>query len=146
MKKPLSPLPPGLKYALLQIPGALLICLALFLLQRWLRFSGWIVWGGLALWLVKDALMYPLVRKAFLPEGNGEGNPMIGSRGIARERLDPDGYILVRGELWRAQLPEGAPTVEKGETVRILRMRGLTLLVEAEPKPERKGNSPPSSP
>ncbi len=143
MKKPRPTLPPALKYALLQIPGALLVYLALFLLQRWLHFSGWIVWGGLALWLVKDAIVYPLVRKAFLPHLEEEGNPLIGSRGFARERLDPGGYILVRGELWRAELPQGSPPVEKGEAVRVRRMRGLTLLVEAES--ERKGNSPPVS-
>jgi membrane protein implicated in regulation of membrane protease activity len=143
MKKPRHPPPPVFKYALLQIPGALLVFLTLFLLRQWLHFSVWIVWGGLVLWLVKDALMYPLVRKAFLPLREEEDNPMIGSCGIASERLDSGGYIQVRGELWWAELPEGAPPVDKGDPVRIRGMRGLTLLIEAEPKQEREGKSPP---
>jgi membrane protein implicated in regulation of membrane protease activity len=136
-------MPAAVKYALLQIPGAVLFLLVLVLLQSWLHYSGWIVWGLLALWLVKDAALFPFVRNAFLPHLEEESNPLVGCRGIARESLDPGGYILIRGELWRAKVPAGAAPVQKGESVRVRRVQGLTLLVE--PDPGQKEDSPPTS-
>jgi membrane-bound serine protease (ClpP class) len=46
---------------------------------------------------------------------------------VARERLAPEGLVLVQGELWRA-VAQGAP-VEPGETVRVVSVNGLTLNV-----------------
>jgi membrane protein implicated in regulation of membrane protease activity len=135
MKKNRVPMPP--------IPGAVLFLLVLLLLRHWLHYSGWIVWGLLALWLMKDAALFPFVRTAFLPHREEESNPLVGGLGIARERLDPGGYILIRGELWRAEIPPGAPPVQMGEPVRVLRVQGLTLQVEADPG--KKEDSPRTS-
>jgi len=57
---------------------------------------------------------------------------MIGERGMAEERLNPEGYISVRGELWRAESIHDVSPIEKGDRIRICGIRGLTLLVEAE--------------
>ncbi len=57
---------------------------------------------------------------------------MIGMQGNARDRLDPSGYIHIRGELWQAELIEGASPIDKGEDVRIMGNRGLILLVESD--------------
>ena len=53
---------------------------------------------------------------------------LLGQTGIARERLQPEGQVLVQGELWRA-VARGTP-VEEGSRVRVVDVNGLTLTVE----------------
>jgi membrane-bound serine protease (ClpP class) len=52
---------------------------------------------------------------------------MIGATGIARERLAPEGQVLVGGELWRA-VAQGE-SLEEGAPVRVVGVDGLTLTV-----------------
>jgi membrane-bound serine protease (ClpP class) len=55
---------------------------------------------------------------------------LLGVEGAVVEDLDPVGRVRVRGESWRAVLPDGAPAVRAGSRVRVRQMRGLTLEVE----------------
>jgi len=57
---------------------------------------------------------------------------MIGARGLVKERLDPEGYIQVAGELWKAEHVETDMPVEKGIQVRTVKMEGLKLFVIIE--------------
>jgi membrane-bound serine protease (ClpP class) len=52
---------------------------------------------------------------------------MVGHVGVVRRALDPEGQVLVDGELWRAVTPDGP--VPAGENVEIVRVDGLTLTV-----------------
>ena len=119
-----------MKYALLQVPELALLILVLLLVRRWAGYPPWIFWAVLVLWIIKDAALYPVYRKALSSDETSDS--VIGARGIARERIAPSGYILVRGELWRARLREGAPAVEEGDPVRVLKMEGLTLEIVPE--------------
>ena len=51
---------------------------------------------------------------------------MLGAVGVARQRLDPQGTVLVRGEYWTATSDE---TVQPGESVEITGIEGLRLRV-----------------
>jgi membrane-bound serine protease (ClpP class) len=66
------------------------------------------------------------------PGGGREG--MLGSVGLARERLDPDGMVLVRGEYWTAT---SETPVDRGESVEVVGIDGLRLRVRptASPRP-----------
>lgn len=91
-------------------------------------------------WILKDILLYPLLRRAY--EGRpSKSHPMIGEKGIARDRLDPEGYAWVRGELWRARVAQGSAPVEPGRPLIVQDARGLTLEVIADP-PARADRSP----
>ena len=57
---------------------------------------------------------------------------MIGKQGMTRERLAPAGYVLVQGELWKAESTDADQTIESGKSVRVVRVDGLKLYVEAE--------------
>ena len=57
---------------------------------------------------------------------------MIGLRGITKDRLNPSGYISVRGELWKARVIEEGHPIEKGENVIVQGAKGLTLFVGHE--------------
>ncbi|MEB3861721.1 MAG: hypothetical protein GSR84_05830 [Desulfurococcales archaeon] len=55
---------------------------------------------------------------------------LIGARGRVVEDLDPEGMVMVGGELWRAVSAQG--TIPKGSIVRVKAIEDLTLIVEAE--------------
>lgn len=53
---------------------------------------------------------------------------MLGLVGVAREELNPEGGIFVRGELWRARAKSGA--IQKDKKVKIVGADNLILIVE----------------
>ena len=59
------------------------------------------------------------------PSTGAEG--LVGRTGTVRERLGPEGQVMVSGELWRAVV-EGEP-LEPGAQVRVMAVDGLTLRV-----------------
>jgi membrane protein implicated in regulation of membrane protease activity len=119
------------RYWLLQLPALALLVLILVFAQRWVDLPSWIFWGALAIWVLKDAVLYPFVWRAYDWDHAADSNPMLGARGTAKERLAPLGYVQVRGELWQAELTEGSRPVEEGEPILVEEIRGLTLIVRA---------------
>ncbi len=57
---------------------------------------------------------------------------LVGRTAVARSRLDPEGWVLAAGELWRAVAEEGP--VEEGEVVEVIRMEGFRLHVRRRDK------------
>ncbi|MFN2421161.1 MAG: nodulation protein NfeD [Gemmatimonadota bacterium] len=51
---------------------------------------------------------------------------LVGERGVVRRRIDPQGQVAVRGEIWAARADE---TIEPGETVEVVEAQGLVLRV-----------------
>jgi membrane protein implicated in regulation of membrane protease activity len=117
------------RYWLLQLPELALLVLILGFAQRWVDLPAWIFWGALLIWVVKDAVLYPFLWRAYDWDHVADSNPMLGARGTAKERLAPLGYVKVRGELWQAELIEGSRAVEEGEPILVEEIRGLTLIV-----------------
>ena len=66
---------------------------------------------------------------------------MKGIFGVAEERLAPEGYIRVRGELWRARVARSDMIIEEGTKVLVVGGRGLTLSVE----PQSQNDDTPST-
>lgn len=56
---------------------------------------------------------------------------MVGQVGIVQRALDPEGQVMIEGELWRAIAQDGP--VPAGEAVRVASMDGLTLTVTRSP-------------
>lgn len=118
------------RYILLQLPGAVLLVFALILARRWIDIPTWLFWGLIVLWVGKDVVLFPFVRKAY--EVQEDINPMVGARGVAVEKLAPSGFIRIEGELWKAEAAEGLLAIEPGDAVKVRDARGLTLIVEPE--------------
>ncbi|HEX8922408.1 MAG TPA: NfeD family protein [Pyrinomonadaceae bacterium] len=55
---------------------------------------------------------------------------LMGARAVVETRLEPEGSVLVRGELWRARLRTGG-CVERGRAVRVV--GASQYLLEVEP-------------
>jgi membrane protein implicated in regulation of membrane protease activity len=119
-----------LRYALYQIPDIAIFVLILFLLHQWVDLSLWLCIGAVTLWMVKYVLVFTFVWPAYDKPLSGDVKSLIGTEGIAEERLDPSGYIRVHGELWRAEVIGKTIPIEKGQTVLIERAHGFTLLVK----------------
>ena len=52
---------------------------------------------------------------------------LVGREGVARTRLDPEGTVLVQGELWRSTADGGA--IERDERVTVVAVEGFALRV-----------------
>jgi membrane protein implicated in regulation of membrane protease activity len=123
-------LPTILKYALLQLPALGLLIAILSWLEYRYALPRWLFWTALGLWLGKDVLLYRFVWRSYAPFNAAEER-IVGAGGTARKALAPTGYIEVQGELWRAEVVPGSRPVAKGQKVRVVERRGLTLMVEA---------------
>jgi membrane-bound ClpP family serine protease len=54
---------------------------------------------------------------------------MVGCHGLASTRLNPDGYVQIRGESWRASNLDEERAIEKGDRVHVEAVEGLRLQV-----------------
>jgi membrane protein implicated in regulation of membrane protease activity len=132
------PKPIYLRYILINIPGLVAVVLILIIIQHWVVLPLWLFWCIIGFWIVKDAMLFPFVWRAYDLERPGISRSMIGERGIAKERLAPEGYVQIHGELWRAVKMDNGPPIEIGQSVKIVKMNGLTLFVEPVNPDKRK--------
>lgn len=118
-----------LRYVLLGLLELVVVMLLLVLAQRWLGMPAWLFWGLTAGWIVKDVALFPFVWRAYDQDAPSLAGDMRGGCGTVKKKLDPAGYVQVRGELWRALREGDGPPIEAGRRVRIHRREGLTLYV-----------------
>lgn len=57
---------------------------------------------------------------------------LVGSVATVERALEPEGFVLVDGELWRARLRGGDGVARERETVRVVGASGYVLEVERE--------------
>lgn len=75
-------------------------------------------------------VLFPFVWRAYDWDQKDAGHAMIGMQGVALEPLDPAGFILVRGERWRAEVRGMGTFIKKGQKVEVRGIQGLTLYVK----------------
>jgi membrane-bound serine protease (ClpP class) len=91
------------------------------------RVSRWLIFGiGLLFLAFFFTVVAAIIRMRRAPPGLGIQD-MIGASAIARSELNPEGFVFVKGERWRA-VAEDAP-IATGEAVKVMSVRGLTLTV-----------------
>lgn len=122
---------PLARYALFQLPGQVGVALLVFILWEWAGLPGWAALAIVAAWVAKDAALYPLLRRAYETPPNG-AEALIGRRGVVRRRLAPRGTVAFGIELWRAEIGPAGEPIDAGVAVRVVAVRGLTLIVAAD--------------
>ena len=119
------------RYYLFQIPGWVFAAGILALLWSWFGMPAWVAIGLFALLVVKDIVFYPLLRIAYEVGPLGAAL-LVGQGGVARDRLDPFGYVHVRGELWHARIEDGSEPIQSGASVKVVAGERMTLTVISE--------------
>jgi len=112
------------------MPAFALLILLLLLVQRWVDLPAWFIYSLIVFWVAKDVILFLFTWRAYDQDSDRAVNSMVGARGITKDRLNPSGYIWVHSELWQAEVMGNALPIERGETVRVQGIRGLTLLVQ----------------
>lgn len=116
------------RYWLLQVPGWIILGALLVAARHYIELPfGWAL-TVFGLWLLKDVAFYPILARHYQTREDGPHRALVGAHGVAREPLEPSGYVSLRGELWRAELADGE-AVGPGEEVVVESVEGLTLRV-----------------
>jgi membrane protein implicated in regulation of membrane protease activity len=118
------------RYLFFQIPEWGLVALFLMAVHHWSDAPGWLLALGGVVFVAKDLLMYPWLRHAYEKVGGDPGEHLVGRRGTALEGIDPEGWVRVGAELWRAE--SAGPPIPAGARVRVHALRGHVLVVEPE--------------
>ncbi len=105
--------------------------------HEWLGLDTRVAVGAVLLWIVKDIVMFPWVRKAYEPGDGRHSREVRGTVATTCEELDPTGYVRVGSELWRAECTLADAPIAAGQRVRVLDARGLTLRVAPLPEEEK---------
>jgi membrane-bound serine protease (ClpP class) len=92
----------------------------------WLALSVSLAFGLITFWLVRLAL------KARRQKHLLGADALVGQRASAMEPLDPEGHVLVEGEIWRAVAPE---PVARGAQLRVVGHDHYLLRVEPADTP-----------
>ena len=83
-----------------------------------------LAWAGFAVFT------YRLGSRALRKKPEGGLSSMLGMRGEVVKRLDPEGMVRIRGELWKAK--SAGRKIEAGAIVTVVGQKGLKLIVERE--------------
>jgi len=82
-----------------------------------------------SVWLLKDLLLYPFTRTAYETAAKTGSAALVGTKGVAEGNLAPDGYVRIRGELWRAVSEPTDQMIFAGTQVEILSAEGMRVYV-----------------
>jgi membrane-bound ClpP family serine protease len=119
-----------LRYTLFQIPDLILLSLGVAAAVRWWGLPVFVGYGLVALWLVKDIILFPILRVAYESDSGSGVDGIRGALGVVTKPLAPAGYVRLGSELWKAELVSGNGPVSEGSAIRVVEVRGLTLIVE----------------
>lgn len=119
-----------LKYALIHLAELVIVVCALILARRFFSISTWLMLTIVALWILKDVVLFFKVWRAYAFEDNRPTRKLVGLEATVIHSLDPLGYVRVGGELWKAEIRDHGHPARRGEKARVVDVRGMTLIVE----------------
>jgi membrane-bound serine protease (ClpP class) len=94
------------------------------------RLSPWLIGFAVAASLIMFIPVMTVVRRARKPIAASVKAELVGEGGEVRSVLNPEGFVLVDGELWRARSEDGS-RMRVGEPVTVSRIDGTVLIVRA---------------
>lgn len=119
------------RYLAFQLPSTVLAAVVLSALVEWEYLSrnlGLVFFG---VWVAGEIAMFPVLRIAYEPGADETGaGQMVGQTTVAPDGLDPEGWVQIGAERWRARTNDGSGSITAGSTVRVVAMEQFTLVVE----------------
>lgn len=114
-------------YVAAHFPNWVLTAFAIALLHHWTFLPGWLGVALVAVWVMKDLLLFR--RRRWLYCSDPPERRIIGQLGTAVTPIAPEGYVRVQGELWHASSQH---PLTPGTRVRVHGVDGLRLHVSRE--------------
>lgn len=87
---------------------------------------------GVAAILIKDLALYPYVKSSYETVSHDPAHDLVGGSGRVVVPLDPEGWVELRHERWRARAEGDGSVVESGCRVRVCSLQGQILVVRRE--------------
>ena len=119
-----------IKYAVLHLAELVLVLVGLIVVNYFISIPIWLLITIPVVWMLKDIFLFPKVWKAYAFEDNNPMRELIGLEATAMDDLDPNGYVRVRGELWKAEIRNPRCPGRRGDRTRVVDIKGMTLIVE----------------
>lgn len=126
------------RYLRFQIPGWLLAVALFALVRHWNLLAEWLALLALLAWVIKDFALYPFVRLAYETKTATGSQLLVGAKGVVAQDLAPEGYVRVRGELWRAVPEATEQQISAGTPVEILKVERMKIFVRPLPASSRR--------
>lgn len=118
------------RYLLMQIPSGFAVALGLWAVVHWGPLAPPAAFALFGLWIVVEIALFPVLRIGYEEGGQVAGvESMIGAIGRVCSELDPDGFVQLGHERWRARAAGGPVPIPSGTRVRVSEVRDLTLVV-----------------
>lgn len=92
------------------------------------RLSPWVIGSSVAAAVIMFVPVMTVVRRAQNPIATQVKRALIGEHGEVRSMLNPEGFAMVDGEIWRARSEDGS-RVRVGEPVVVASVDGTVLIV-----------------
>jgi membrane protein implicated in regulation of membrane protease activity len=119
------------RYLLFQLPGCVVAAAVLAGLVHWEHLSPAVAYVLFGIWVLGEIALFPFLRVGYETGGTqGGAEALVGALGVAQEDLDPEGYVRMGAERWRAVVASECAPVAAGAEVRVREVRQLTLVVE----------------
>lgn len=91
-------------------------------------------WWGIALiltgFIIYSYIMYLIGHPTVLYEPVTSPESIVGNEGVVEADLAPEGFVRVRGELWKASCPDG--NLLRGEEIIVTGLSGMKLIVQSK--------------
>jgi len=117
-------------YILLELGELLLIVILLIGVSRFIHIPLWIAIAIPVGKFFKSVLVYLFVRRSVRQPVYSGIESLIGARGLAIKDIDPEGYVNVRGERWKAAT--AGVSIPAGVEVEVCGLDGAKLVVKDE--------------
>lgn len=122
-------------YVALELAELLAIILLIIVIAQFIRIPLWLAIAIPAGKLLKFILVYPAVRRTGKQPVATGLESLLSKRGVVVDPLDPEGYVEIRGELWRAR--SAGPPLPAGAEVEVCGLDKTRLLVKEASDTER---------
>jgi len=101
-----------------------------------LHLSPWVIVGTVLVVTLFFGIVVTKAVEAYRQKPITGKEGMLGERGVAETAIEPEGKVLVRGELWNA---ESEVPIAQGDRVEVTAVEGLRLKVKKSPTRDRAG-------
>ncbi|MBS3780088.1 MAG: NfeD family protein [Desulfovermiculus sp.] len=124
-------------YILLQLPGMLLLGLALLFVHAQFDLQAWAAWLIFFLWMAKDAILFFFLWPAY-DQQSRDMYSLAGHKAWAATDIGTQGRVRLHGQTWPAQAENHSSPIQAGNWVEVIDRKGLVLIVRVVPSTRMK--------